>query len=400
MSVYWPTGRNCYYCQWRDPLTGKKKTLSTGKTDKWEANQFAADQASKLSGDALSVVSVSWDRLCEEYKADRFQSQRKKTQQKTEASMRAVADLMDNPTDMLHFGTAQVRKFKRLLRQRSISDQTVNGHLRELRKILRWAHKNHMLKSLPHFELPKLIPPQIYVPTDDDLQSMLKVTPGVVGEAAAPSWIHLLEGLWWSGLRLSEAECIQWTGKNFAIMWLDIDKDLPMFHLAATKDKKCKTRVFTVAPDFVQFLRQTPEKQRVGYIFNPKDYGENAASLGRPTLERIGRTISKIGKAAGVRVVVRKYAVPRRVKVSRGQGRKAGYKLTDEVVKYATAHDLRRSFCVRWSLEVECPTLMEMARHDSIETTQKYYLGRNAELAARQAWAAFNRRDKGNKNAG
>jgi hypothetical protein len=127
MSVYWPTGRNCYYCQWRDPLTGKKKTLSTGKTDKWEATQFAADQAGKLSGDVLSVVSVTWAKLCEEYKADRFQSQRRKTQQKTEASMRAVADLMDNPTDMLHFGTAQVRKFKRLLRQRSISDRRSTG---------------------------------------------------------------------------------------------------------------------------------------------------------------------------------------------------------------------------------------------------------------------------------
>ena len=34
--------------------------------------------------------------------------------------------------------------------------------------------------------------------TDDEFQTMLKAVERVVGEPAAPSWKHWLEGLWWS----------------------------------------------------------------------------------------------------------------------------------------------------------------------------------------------------------
>jgi integrase len=56
--------------------------------------------------------------------------------------------------------------------------------------------------------------------------------------------------------------------------------------------------------------------------------------------------------------------------------------------KYASAHDLRRSFDERWALRVMPQVLMELMRHESIETTQKYYVGRNAQRTADVLWAA------------
>jgi hypothetical protein len=47
--------------------------------------------------------------------------------------------------------------------------------------------------------------------------------------------------------------------------------------------------------------------------------------------------------------------------------------------------------------------LMELMRHESIDTTMKYYVGRNAERTADAAWAAYeavNARQGGVKNPG
>ena len=64
---------------------------------------------------------------------------------------------------------------------------------------------------------------------------------------------------------------------------------------------------------------------------------------------------------------------------------------------YATAHDLRRAFGVRWSQRVMPPVLMEMMRHAEINTTMEFYVGRNAERAVDDAWSAYKVAVSGNK---
>ena len=58
-------------------------------------------------------------------------------------------------------------------------------------------------------------------------------------------------------------------------------------------------------------------------------------------------------------------------------------------VKYASAHDRRRSFGERWAQLVMPQVLMELMRHESIETTMRYYVGRNAEMTADTLWLAY-----------
>ena len=64
-------------------------------------------------------------------------------------------------------------------------------------------------------------------------------------------------------------------------------------------------------------------------------------------------------------------------------------------VKYATAHDLRRSFGERWSTRLMPQTLMQLMRHESIDTTMRYYVGRNANTTADAVWEAYERSEKG-----
>jgi integrase len=73
-------------------------------------------------------------------------------------------------------------------------------------------------------------------------------------------------------------------------------------------------------------------------------------------------------------------------------GERAGVKVsTDPVtkaVKYASAHDLRRSFGTRWAARLMPQQLMELMRHESITTTMRFYVGRNATTTADALWAA------------
>ena len=54
-------------------------------------------------------------------------------------------------------------------------------------------------------------------------------------------------------------------------------------------------------------------------------------------------------------------------------------------MKYASAHDLRRSFGARWVMP-QVP--MELMRHESIESTLNLYVGRNTKSTIDVPWTA------------
>jgi hypothetical protein len=58
-------------------------------------------------------------------------------------------------------------------------------------------------------------------------------------------------------------------------------------------------------------------------------------------------------------------------------------------VKHASARDLRLSFAERWSTRVTPQVLMALMRHESISTTMRFYVGRNADVAAQAVWTAY-----------
>ncbi len=78
-------------------------------------------------------------------------------------------------------------------------------------------------------------------------------------------------------------------------------------------------------------------------------------------------------------------------------GEKAGIivghrtKLNDDgkpvtVSKFASSHDLRRSFGFSWSRRVMPPVLKELMRHTDISTTMKFYVGVNAQATTDELW--------------
>src|SRR4029079_8409731 len=117
-----------------------------------------------------------------------------------------------------------------------------------------------------------------------------------------------------------------------------------------------------MAPEFAEFLLATPEGDRTGPVFRPC-----TLSGRRPDELRVSKVLSKAGELAGVKV-----------KTDAKTGK----------VKYASAHDLRRSFGERWASRVMPQILMELMRHESIDTTMRFYVGRNAQRTADVLWEA------------
>jgi integrase len=187
-------------------------------------------------------------------------------------------------------------------------------------------------------------------------------TSKVVGEEVAASWKYYLEGLWWSGLRLAESLELYWDRQDK--LSVDFSGRRPMLRIPAELEKGNRNRLLAMAPEFATFLERTPPEERKGRVFKLRGIKGSLLEAGT-----VSKRVCDIGHKA-------------RVKVEETTRKGKPH------IKYASAHDLRRSFGERWALRVMPQVLMELMRHEAIETTMKYYVGRNAERTADALWAA------------
>jgi integrase len=129
----------------------------------------------------------------------------------------------------------------------------------------------------------------------------------------------------------------------------------------AEPEKGNQDRLLPVTPEFAEMLLAVHEAERAGRVFK----------LPFTRKDTVSKFVTNLGEAAGVKV----NTDPRTAKV-----------------KFASAHDLRRSFGERWAVRVMPQVLMHLMRHESIETTMRYYVGRNAENTEDVLWNAYNSR--------
>ena len=110
----------------------------------------------------------------------------------------------------------------------------------------------------------------------------------------------------------------------------------------------------------LHLLETIPDDERVGNVFRLM-FRRNRDTDTRRDI--VTKQISAIGKAAGVRV---------------------------SPSKHASAHDLRRSFGMRWADKVKPHILMQLMRHDDIKTTLEFYIQSDADDVAKAVWEAAN----------
>jgi integrase len=376
--------------RYTDPVTGKQKSRTTGTRSRKTAEKFAAKWEAELQeGRYKSPSKVTWDEFRDRYEDEVLPA-------RADGTAEIVCGVFN--TIERHLGVDRLAKLtaervsylQRKLRESGRSECTIQKHMSHLKAALNWAMRQKLINEVPAIDMPKRAKSSNLMKgrpiTTEEFERVLGKVSSVLFPAKrkkhtlkrpsaeemdviVESWQHLLRGLWLSGLRLGEALNLWWNDRPDKIS-VDMSGRFTMLRIPAELEKGHKDRLHPVAPEFAEFLLATPEAERHGPIFNPAPILPGRSK--RLGMQQVGRVISATGKAAGVKVAER-----------------------SGVVKFASAHDLRRSFGERWAPRVMPQVLMELMRHESIDTTLKFYVGRNAEATAAALYAAVNGTNSG-----
>ncbi len=369
VCVFRRADRMCYEAQWRDPVTGRKRTRSTGEVTRGSALRVAARIAVELEGtDGESIERLTWEEFRQRYEAEALSALALKSQEKGWTALNHVEKHI-GPKYLAAMTSRQVSVLQSRLRATGLAESSLKSTLSAVRAALNWAVRMNYLKKLPAFDMPKRTATMKgRAPTREEFERIRDKAAAVVGMEHVASWHLLLDGLWLSGLRLGEAMDLHWTDDSR--ISIDFSGRRPMFRVQPGAEKAGKFRMLPIAPEFAMLLAAVPEDARYGYVFDP----QSPEGLERLSSGWVSKRISLMGELAGVKVAER-------------TGRDAEGRPRSKV-KYASAHDFRRAFGTRWAQRVMPVVLMELMRHESIQTTMEFYVSRNAAETADVIWRA------------
>lgn len=325
--------------RWRE---GKRQcTQSAGTANRREAERLAMELEAKLRAKQQAQAAAAWAVTRARYTAEVMPRLGKQTPRARHAALNQVERLL-KPAVITDLNADSLSRFEAALRADGLSDATIAGYFGHIKPLLTWAERIGLLAAVPRF--PKISLPRGKLMkgrplTADEFQLLLAAVPSVLTlERDRQQFTHLLRGLWLSGLRLGEAKRITWVESPFCV---DLSGRYPRIRMEIGSHKGKRDLLLPLADDFADFLLEVSPFNRFGAVFE----------VGVPD-RRVGEIIAEIGASAGIEV------------------RKG---------KFASAHDLRRSFGSRWAPRVKPATLQLLMRHASIETTMKYYVDLDAD---------------------
>lgn len=351
-------GRKHLQLQWIDPVTGQRRTKSSGCTRRRDAARAALELERDLNARRPECDGLlPWDSFVLEYTDHHLESLAESSLSRS-LGVLSVFRSRINPATIGSVSTAVLMSYASILRREGRPETTIATHLRTIRAALSWAADAGYIATVPR--APKIARAFHQRPKGRPLATaefarMLRHTSSIVTRPCARSWRRLMRGLWLSGLRLDEALSLSWDERR--ALWIDLDSGpRPLLGIAAEAEKGKRNRLLPLTPDFCRWLLRTPQSARTGPVFPiTKRRKKDVLSA-----SHVSRTISAIGRAAGI--------------------------VVNDAGKFASAHDFRRSFGLRWAQRVFPADLQQLMRHESVETTMTYYSIVDATNFAERLW--------------
>jgi len=350
------------YLRYIDPVDGRRREKNSGTTSDKAAQRAAGEWQAELRAGRGVKITAKWSVFTEAYESAVGSSLRDRTLSSIATAFNAAEKHM-KPDTLARITPQWVTRFQQRLLDSGCASSTVESYCRHLRASLNWAKDQGWITTVPKF--PKLKNARsakqmkgrpitgeefdrMLIAVDEEIPIGENWKPERVSKAHArrASIKFLLNGLWFSGLRLGEALSLTWDQWADGIR-VDLSGKYAKLLIAAEDEKGGKDRVYPMTPDFAEFLQAVPEESRQGFVFNP----HLAKGVCR-RIDSVSKAVCRIGERAGVKV-----------------DEKGGKAV------YASAHDLRRAFGARWSRKVNSMVLKELMRHASVTTTEKYYVG-------------------------
>ena len=335
---------------------GQVKEKSTKKRNRREAEAASHVILSQMS-DIACYEKHGWVQFCLRYEREHLGNRPAKTIENFRSAV-ARFDSLVQVEFVSDITSKKLVEFAVRLRAEGKSEATIQAYRDHLMSSLTWAEQMGYIKERPK-------PPRLSrVPSgtrgralsEEEFERMVSVLPQVVGEKYSPRWEWNLRAMWLSGLRLGETFHVYWNQTTDGHYIFDLDTPRPKLSISAFHEKAFMDRVIPITPDFAEFLREVPLDNRSGRLFLwPLSRGLSES------IKTVGKRISETGRLANV-------------VTSRN--------------KYASSHDLRRSFGTRWSFRVQPFVLRTLMRHSSITTTEKYYVSQNSDRVGDALYSA------------
>ena len=363
VHIFKRKGRKNYEAEFTDPRTGHKHRKTLDTVNKRQAERKAGQLEAELrEGQWRATRKTKWKDFRKKYETEGIFDLAPASVQVFRNAANKLEALV-HPSTLQSLTEEKLNSFTTQILNEGLSKFTAASYLRQMKAALRWAVGQKLLMECPTIRMPKGSSSgkaKGRAVTTEEFERMLSNVSKVVGENQVESWKFLLKGLWWSGLRLGEALKLSWD--NPKDLMVDLSGKRPFLRIQGTAEKGKKDRILPLAPEAADLLQTVPESEREGLVFKLK-WQRNYKTPAR--VDTVSPIISSIGKKAGVKVAEK---------------------------KTASAHDLRRSFGLRWADRVKPHVLQQLMRHASITTTLTFYVQADADDMAETIWSAFDRK--------
>lgn len=367
--------RNMLRLRFICPQTGRVSHRSAKTSDPVEAQKQAGAWEAELRAgiQSQSQGRLSWSEFVKVCTKQRISALAVRSRPIYTAILDSITEVV-RPATLNNLTAQGISLWQTHQRESGVAESTIESRSAALLSMLNWAKDQKYVKDVPTFS--KIVRSRSGKKmkgrplTDDEFRKMLNsVNDVVVSKAAKPDvrkqfvaeWQRSLTGLWLSGLRLSEAIDLSWDEPGR--LNVDTSEEVPVLIVLGEKEKGGEDRILPLAPEFGLWLLTTPQEKRTGAVFCwPRQRNRiSHKDPDRVSMLWVSHTISDIGEKAGVVV-------------------------NQKPLKYASAHDFRRTFGERWRRQVEPIVLMELMRHKDIQTTMDYYSEHNSRRTGIELW--------------
>lgn len=168
--------------------------------------------------------------------------------------------------------------------------------------------------------------------------------------------VRAIQAMRFLGLRLEDCQYFHWEPRDDCHYPVNLHGKTPMLHLAVTQ-KSGEEQEIPLTPDAVAWLRSL-ENDGSWICRMSGAKGEH------DTTSRLSVVIANAGKAANIKV-----------KDTGGRGGKP---------KFASAHDLRRTFATHWLEKLTIREVQVLTRHADLQTLLTYYTDAKPEALAKK----------------
>jgi integrase len=367
----WRKSRGAFSLRWIDPVTNRPREQVTDLTQRRKAEDAAAEKASELTV-AGDIADLTWERFRKRYESEDLPLRRRRTRSAWGSAVNRL-EAFSEPRLFIEVDASYLSRWVASMAEEGLSPASQSSYLGQILAGLGWAESIY-----PSYRAPKVKRPKkpkgkrarARPVTKEELERMLTKVPDVVGATRSRPWRRFLWGLWYLGRRIGEVVALDWQRSDRPNI-IDIDGVTPMIRIPHESAKGGRNELFPIQPDAVAFLRRWPKAQRRGRVFR---LHTGHGAIHDPNA--IGRIVSDIGQTARVRTGTR---LERDPKTGKAQ----------EVPKWASAHDLRRSFGSRWAPHLKPRILQLLMGHKSYQTTQEFYEELDVADVAKGLWAEF-----------